>query len=343
MKEKFVTGVSVTAAGAVPVVATRLDPRDYVGILRARLGIRRDSYRIEPGLYAVGSPDERSEILVTSNYKLTFDTVRANIGGLDVWLLVLDTGGINVWCAAGKGTFGTEELVRRIQLASLDKLVKHRRLILPQLGASGVAAHLVKRRSGFTVLYGPVRASEIRAFIGARYRADSLMRRVRFGFADRVKLIPVDFVSGARYVFGAAALFFIAAGISREGFSIQHALESFFPSAVNVLAAYCAGIVVTPMALPYIPVRSFASKGILAGLALTVGLLPFHTLGGTAISVIAWFLFIPGLASFVAMNFTGSSTYTSLSGVKKEMRIALPVQLAFAGIAFILIIADRLF
>ena len=169
------------------------------------------------------------------------------------------------------------------------------------------------------------------------------MRRVRFGFADRVKLIPVDFVSGARYVFGAAALFFIAAGISREGFSIQHSLESFFPSAVNVLAAYCAGIVVTPMALPFIPVRSFASKGLLAGLALTVGLLPFQTLGGTAISVIAWFLFIPGLASFVAMNFTGSSTYTSLSGVKKEMRIALPVQLASAGIAFILIIADRLF
>ena len=79
---------------------------------------------------------------------------RKNLNELDAWLLILDTKGVNVWCSAGKGTFGTKELVHRIQAASLGSVVKHRRLILPQLGATGAAAHLVKEESGFTVIYG---------------------------------------------------------------------------------------------------------------------------------------------------------------------------------------------
>jgi acetyl-CoA decarbonylase/synthase complex subunit gamma len=34
----------------------------------------------------------------------------------------------------------------------------------------------------------------------------------------------------------------------------------------------------------------------------------------------------------MAMNFTGSTTFTSLSGVQKEMKTALPAQIAMAGV-----------
>jgi hypothetical protein len=44
----------------------------------------------------------------------------------------------------------------------------------------------------------------------------------------------------------------------------------------------------------------------------------------------------------MAMNFTGSSTYTSLSGVKKEMRIAVPVQISFAIFSLILLVLGKL-
>ena len=94
-------------AAPVRQASTRLTWRDRLGALRVRLGIARHAYSVEPGLYQVGAPSAESPVLVTANYKLTFDTVRAAIVGLDVWLLVLDTKGINVWCAAGKGTFGT--------------------------------------------------------------------------------------------------------------------------------------------------------------------------------------------------------------------------------------------
>ena len=93
-----------------------------------------------------------SPVVVTANYKMTFDLVRRDLAGLDAWLLVLDTKGINVWCAAGKGTFGSDELLARLAATRLAEVVNHRRLILPQYGAVGVAAHTVRQKSGFTVV-----------------------------------------------------------------------------------------------------------------------------------------------------------------------------------------------
>lgn len=48
------------------------------------------------------------------------------------YILVLDTKGINVWCAAGGGYFSTDELVNRIETTHLPEVVKHYVLILPQ-------------------------------------------------------------------------------------------------------------------------------------------------------------------------------------------------------------------
>jgi len=92
---------------------------------------------------------------------------------------VLDTHGINVWCAAGRGLFGTDEVVRQVEAVGLSARVSHRKLVLPQLAAPGVAAHEVKRRTGFRVIYGPVRAADIPTFLAARMTATPEMRQVR--------------------------------------------------------------------------------------------------------------------------------------------------------------------
>jgi CO dehydrogenase/acetyl-CoA synthase gamma subunit (corrinoid Fe-S protein) len=139
--------------------------RDYLGALRVRISIGRNRYRISPGLYRLGNPDKDSEVLVSANYKLSFDLLRKNLEGLDAWILVLETYGINVWCAAGKGSFGSDELIRQVKDTKLDIYVSHRRLIVPQLGAPGVSAKKVRAASGFSVKFGPVRASDISAYI----------------------------------------------------------------------------------------------------------------------------------------------------------------------------------
>jgi hypothetical protein len=140
--------------------------KDHVGAFLVRVGIGRNNYKIAPGLYGVGNPGNDSPVLVTANYKLTFDTLRKELRGIDAWLLVLDTRGINVWCAAGKKTFSTEELVSRVRITELEKIVRHRELIVPQLGATGVAGYRVKKACGFKVIWGPIKARDIRSFLG---------------------------------------------------------------------------------------------------------------------------------------------------------------------------------
>jgi len=134
--------------------SSQLTFQDKLGAWKARWGINRMNYKVEPGLYSLGNPDENSPVLVTANYKLTFDSLRKELSGLDAWILVLDTKGINVWCAAGKGTFGTTELVNRLLVVQLEKFVAHRTLILPQLGAPGVSAHELQSLPGSRLFMG---------------------------------------------------------------------------------------------------------------------------------------------------------------------------------------------
>jgi acetyl-CoA decarbonylase/synthase complex subunit gamma len=158
LHQSFVSGFVDTPVGRLPQVSSTLCWQDNWGTIKARLGAARMEYKIASGLYALGAPDETSSVFVSANYKMSFDRLRKSLAGRSGWLLVLDTKGINVWCAAGKGTFGTDELVSKIESSGLKNIVNHRKLILPQLGAPGVAAYKVKQKSGFNVHYGPVRA-----------------------------------------------------------------------------------------------------------------------------------------------------------------------------------------
>jgi hypothetical protein len=232
-----------------------------------------------------------------------------------------------VWCAAGKGTFGTKELVFRISETQLGSIVNHKRIILPQLGATGVAAHKVKEETGFKVIYGPVRAKNIREFVANDYKATPEMRKVNFNLGDRMKLIPVELVYGKYYLILIPALFFILAGFSVKGFSVDLSWVNGGRAILNLGVAYLAGCVLTPIFLPVIPFKSFSLKGLVLGWLMALPLLYFNLLGTNIFEIISWFLIMGGISSFLGMNFTGSSTFTSLSGVQKEMKISLPTQI----------------
>jgi hypothetical protein len=192
--QPFVLGVIETAVGPVPRVGHALTTADRVGAWRVRWGIGRDDYKVDPGLYALGAPDADSPVLVTANYKLTFDVLRSSVGELSAWVLALDTRGINVWCAAGKRTFSTDELVGRVRFSRLAELLSHHRLIVPQLGATGVTAHEVRKQARFAVVYGPVRAEDIPAFLERGMKATAEMRQPTFTLRERLVLTPVELV-----------------------------------------------------------------------------------------------------------------------------------------------------
>ena len=336
--ESFHIGSVDTPIGKIPRVGTELQFADRLGTWKARWSFGRRNYRVEPGLYAVGNPTEISQVFVTANYKMSFDRLRAELAGLDGWILVLDTKGINVWCAAGKGTFGTDEIVRRIQAVGLEQIVSHRRLILPQLGAPGVAAHEVRDRSGFRVRYGPIRAQDLAAFMQAGMKATPQMRRVRFDLRDRLVLVPTDLILSAKYAILAAACFLLLSGLGPGVYSLDNIARYGIVSAALICLAYVIGTALPPVLLPLLPGRSFSVKGAWGGLILSAAVLWYATNYPHAFrnlwAVSAWLIIMPAVSSFITMNFTGSSTYTSLSGVVKEMRIALPIQItaAFIGV-----------
>jgi len=336
LKQPFVAGSFQTAVGPIPQVSSRLVWADRVGTYKARWDINRLHYAIEPGLYALGNPDDQSPVLVTANYKMSFDKLREALPGRNVWILVLDTKGINVWCAAGKGTFGTAELLSRIESNGLGQVVSHRQLILPQLSGPGVAAHEVKKLSGFKVVYGPIRAADLPRFLDEGLKATPEMRVKTFTARERIALIPVELVQALKAGLIVMAAIFVLALLGRTADSVTRGVFAVFA----ILAAIAAGAVLTPLLLPWLPGRPFSVKGLIPGFLAAAALLVFRWSvwgqGAGRLETVAWFLLIPALSAYLAMNFTGATTFTSLSGVKKEMRWALPFEIGagVVGIGF---------
>ncbi len=334
--EKWVSGLMPVENGQVPIAKTRLTFQDTWGSWKARWTMGRMAYRIHPGLYGVGKPGRLSPVLVTANYKMTFDRLRQELAGFNAWILVLDTKGINVWCAAGKGTFSDQEVIRKIRAVGLDKILDHRTIILPQLGATGVKAYEITKETGFQVVYGPVRAADLPGFLNAGNTATAKMRQVRFDFRDRIVLTPAELVFTIKPAAIAFGVLFILNSI---GFGHYGLIELYALS-----GALLTGCVLTPALLPLIPGRAFAFKGALTGLVFAIGVALlngwFASFAENWAKMISFLMLLPAISSFYAMNFTGSTTYTSPSGVNKEMRLALPVMLTAAACGILLFLTD---
>ncbi|MBL7179798.1 MAG: acetyl-CoA synthase subunit gamma [Desulfobacterales bacterium] len=304
---------------------------DRWGTFKARWGVRRMHYAVEPGIYALNRPTEQSPVLVTANYKMSFDCLRKALPGQDAWILVLDTDGINVWCAAGKGTFGTNELVARIASSSLDQIVTHRRLILPQLSGPGIAAFKVEKLSGFEAVYGPIRAADLPAFFENGLEATSEMRKKSFTIRERIVLIPMELVAAFKIAAFVLPVIFVLGGLGGPADFWTNALNYGLFANIALLTALLFGTVLTPILLPWLPGRAFSLKGLNLGLLAAIVLAISRNVdvasGCGLLEIIAWLFLVPAVTAFLAMNFTGASTYTSLSGVKKEMRWAVPMQI----------------
>jgi CO dehydrogenase/acetyl-CoA synthase delta subunit len=335
-RQPFVVGSMKTPVGEVQKVTSVLTWQDNWGTIKARWGVGRMDYAVEPGLYALGNPTGESQVVVTANYKMSFDRLREALPRRDAWLLVLDTKGINVWCAAGKGTFGTAELIRRIKISALDRVVTHRELILPQLSGPGVAAHLVKKFSGFKVRYGPIRAKDLPDYLESGLIATRKMRVKTFTLRERLALIPIELVAAFKAAILLMLLFFLLGGLGGPAGYWANVVNYGLFAVVAILVAIISGAVLTPILLPLIPGRAFSLKGCTIGVVAAFVLLvmrnPDLAFWTGRLEALSLFLLIPALAAYLAMNFTGASTYTSLSGVKKEMRFAVPLEIG-AGVA----------
>ena len=202
-----------------------------------------------------------------------------------------------------------------------------------------MAAHLVAKRSGFKVQYGPVRAEDLPAYLDAGCKATEQMRIMNFPLKERAVLIPIELTEALKAFLIIAPVLLILSGImGPNGFWANAGSYGLF-AVLAIFSAIVSGAVFSTLLLPYLPGRAFSIKGLFIGMVTSLALLYLRNINLQGwpgrIEALSWILLIPAISAFLAMNFTGASTYTSLSGVKKEMRWALPLQIAAGFVGFI--------
>ena len=139
------------------------------------------------GLRKLGNPNEDSPVFLSGNYTLTVYRLERVLRGLDCFLLVANSRGSNVWCAAGMNEYSEHDVIDAVNVADLGAIVKHRRLIAPPYAAPGVNAHAVREETGFRIIWGPTHLNDLRRYVANGFRRTDDMARVQFGFQDRLE------------------------------------------------------------------------------------------------------------------------------------------------------------
>jgi len=148
------------------------------------------------------------------------------------------------------------------------------------------------------------------------------MRTVQFPLKDRLVLTPVELVHIILpTIFVTIFLYFLASPLA----------------ALAAITTALTGTVLFPALLPFIPTHDFSTKGLILG---EIVALPFAFAFATnstmpfwenALISLAILLIMPAVIAYLALNFTGCTTFTSRSGVKKEIFRYVPIMALMAG------------
>jgi ferredoxin len=151
------------------------------------------------GLIVIGNPDRDSPVLMTCNYHLTVARVKRALRGIDCYLLVAKSKGHNVWCGSAGGHLTNHSLISVLKTSGIEGHVDHRTIILPQLSATGIEAVVIRKKTGWHAIWGPVYARDIPAFINTGLEKNAEMRNVTFSWTQRLEMavawaFPLSFV-----------------------------------------------------------------------------------------------------------------------------------------------------
>jgi len=247
--------------------------------------------QVKPGVYAVGEPGRESPLLVTGNFELTVRRlVRAIEGELNIWILVVDSGGINVWCAAGGGFLTADKIIGALHISGLSEYLQHHALILPQLCANGVEGWRIREQTGWGVHWGPARADDIPDYLARGRKKTDDMRWVQFPLRDRLEMTAVTLGFYALMILIPIAIFW---------------RTMFWPTffAMAALSAFYAVV------LPWLPGRDGLAKSLPLAMIALAGMLVYSTLWDpAAIDILfARSIGLTALSVFIAAELQGMS------------------------------------
>jgi NAD-dependent dihydropyrimidine dehydrogenase PreA subunit len=161
--------------------------RDLPGYLRDTV-LRMLPHATRPGLYPIGAPGPDAPVLCTGNFTLTVRRMKDALAGHDAWLLVANSRGINVWCAAGGGHLTHHDVIAALRSSGIAERVDHRTLVLPQLGATGIERARVADATGWKPVWGPARLEDVPGFLERGLKVKKPERAMRFPAWERLEM-----------------------------------------------------------------------------------------------------------------------------------------------------------
>jgi ubiquinone/menaquinone biosynthesis C-methylase UbiE len=267
---------------------------------------------IEPGLYIYGNPTEKSPVMVTANYQLTVRRVSTALQQQNSYLLVADTMGENVWCAARGDKFSTKEIAEVIKATRINELVEHRRIILPQLAAGGIDHRDVKKETGWKARFGPVYARDIPAYLQTG-KKDEKQRSVSFRLRERFEM-------ALQQSFFLSKFFFL--WLFLTGLIGKMIFPSFYLFEINVLLLPILWLSYLLFALlfPIFPTRSFLKRSIMYGFFLAILFAAFGQYVHYGNLIWMSQLFVVGFAMghFLGMDYSGATPISKPTDIDKE-------------------------
>ncbi|MBI2570811.1 MAG: hypothetical protein HYV63_27735 [Candidatus Schekmanbacteria bacterium] len=322
--------LAAASAGAAEPLPLALDWTWYVRAFISWLDAFKRTYLVTPGLYFTGDRYCRDDpLLVTANCQLTVFLLLRNLRAIRVRLLVVDTDGINVWCAGSKGRFSNAAILTELERYPRELLTTHRflDLILPKLGLAGVDIRAL-RQEHIKPIIGPILAKDLPAYLESPPYRDCDDQRVLFGLQSRL----FTWLPGLmQYV--AYNLWLVVALIGIEAIWGIAAPLWVLPLTAALATAY-------PVFFPRLPGRRFAIKGLwlasAACLALLVSAL-FSPALRPPLPAAAAFIFATSL--FIGLSYTGNSAVSNYTRVRAEIARFLPLNVLLYVASFILYLA----
>lgn len=148
---------------------------------------RHFNFPCELTVHKIGNPGRRSPVFLSGNYTLTVHRLLKVLKPYDCYLVVANSKGSNVWCAAGMNEFNEFDIIDAINVSGIADAVDGRAIIAPPYAAPGVDAEEVTAQTGFKLVWGPTHLNDIPDYIEKNYRRDYDMTQAQFGFVDRME------------------------------------------------------------------------------------------------------------------------------------------------------------
>jgi len=224
--------------------------RDFPSWLRDTT-LRTFPHPTRPGLRRIGNPGAEDPVLLTGNFALTVRRVTNVLAGRNAWLLVANSHGINVWCASTGGHLTDHDVIAVLRSSGIDSRVSHRRLVLPQLAATGIEHRRIHEATGWEARWGPARLEDLPAFLDHGAHVTRRQRFMTFPAWERLEM---------GLMWGAPVALLVAIGVGLTG---------GVPAALLTVGVLLLAVLALFLAVPWLPVGSPPARwAICAGLAV---------------------------------------------------------------------------